>query len=89
LHSALRTWSNGGAVGWETFCLSLPAIVGRAGIDRVIPPIMPPNEERALKASAAIIRQHIGGIAGATRSQHSSCVVKNARTPTIEPNDEK
>jgi hypothetical protein len=38
---------------------------------------MPPNEERALKASAAIIRQHIGGIAGATRSQHSSCVVKN------------
>jgi L-lactate dehydrogenase len=43
-------------------CLSLPAIVGRAGIDRVIPPILAPDEERALKASAAIIRQYILGI---------------------------
>jgi malate/lactate dehydrogenase len=42
-------------------CLSLPVIVGRAGIERVIPPILAPDEERALKASA-IIRQHIGGI---------------------------
>jgi L-lactate dehydrogenase len=62
-------------------CLSLPAIVGRAGIDRVIPPILAPDEERALKASAAIIRQYIGGIgslasaefAGATRSQLHQC----------------
>jgi hypothetical protein len=34
-----------------------------AGIDRVIPPILAPDEERGLKASAAIVRQHIGGIA--------------------------
>jgi hypothetical protein len=93
-NSALRTWSNGGAVGWETFCLSLPAIVGRAGIDRVIPPIMPSRAPRdlAMPKAAGCLCHQLGdrkSICHYRHLQSSRCPAASKlhffRTPFIRP----
>jgi hypothetical protein len=43
-------------------CLSLPSIIDRSGICRTIVPALPPDEERALRDSAATVKRHIAAI---------------------------
>jgi L-lactate dehydrogenase len=45
-----------GAYGLQDVCLSLPAIVGRAGVQRLLPVALAPEEVEALRRSAAAIR---------------------------------
>jgi L-lactate dehydrogenase len=40
-------------------CLSLPSIITRDGIDRVLPVRMNDEESRALQKSADILRRHV------------------------------
>jgi L-lactate dehydrogenase len=45
-----------GAYGLHGICVSLPSIVGTGGIEGVLQPRLDPDEERALRASADIVR---------------------------------
>ena len=55
--------------------LSLPAVINRDGIARVLSIPLSPFERRALEASAEILRKHIdllnGSIASIARAQES------------------
>ena len=48
-----------GFLGVKDVCLSLPAVVGRAGIERILQPRLNETEARAFRASAAVVRQQI------------------------------
>ena len=48
--------------GLENVALSLPCILGRNGVDRVIDLPLSPDELTALSASAALIRSHLDEI---------------------------
>lgn len=48
-----------GSYGIEDVCLSLPSIVGSTGIEGVLDAPLAPNEEAALKRSAAVLRDQI------------------------------
>jgi L-lactate dehydrogenase len=51
-----------GAYGIEGVCLSLPAIVGRGGVERVLRLELDPEEEERLRGSARKIRESIAGL---------------------------
>ncbi|MDB6110087.1 MAG: L-lactate/malate dehydrogenase [Pedosphaera sp.] len=48
-----------GFLGVEDVCLSLPAVVGRAGIERILRPQLNAAEAAAFRASAAAVRDQI------------------------------
>jgi L-lactate dehydrogenase len=48
--------------GIDNLCLSLPAIVGRNGIERVLRLHLNETEEKALRHSAEVLRKTAGGI---------------------------
>lgn len=50
----------GGYDGIDDVCLSLPAIIDQRGIASVLRPKLPATEHRALRRSAAVIRETIG-----------------------------
>jgi L-lactate dehydrogenase len=52
------------SAGLGTVCLSLPAIINRDGVARVLPIQLNQSEREALKASAGILRQHIAMLDG-------------------------
>jgi L-lactate dehydrogenase len=52
------------SMGLGSVCLSLPAIVNREGVARVLPIELNQSERQALKASAAILREHIAMLDG-------------------------
>ncbi|MGE5527634.1 MAG: L-lactate dehydrogenase [Patescibacteria group bacterium] len=51
----------GGVYGLTDVALSVPAIVGRDGIERVVPIPLTPEEEEGLRRSAAVVRAVIEG----------------------------
>lgn len=51
-----------GRYGIDDVCLSLPYVVGGTGIVREITPVLLPEEEKQLQASAAALKSVIGGI---------------------------
>jgi L-lactate dehydrogenase len=53
-----------GALGISDVCLSLPTVVGRAGVERVIEPALSDDEAAALQKSAAVLRKTLGEVAG-------------------------
>jgi L-lactate dehydrogenase len=48
-----------GFLGVKEVCLSLPMVVGRAGVERILHPQLNPTEEAAFRASAAAVQQQI------------------------------
>lgn len=48
-----------GFLGVKDVCLSLPAVVGRGGIERILHPRLNEAEAQAFRASAAIVQQQI------------------------------
>ncbi len=50
------------ALGFGNVALSLPSIVGRDGIERVLPPALEPDERAALEQSATTLRVAIDGL---------------------------
>jgi L-lactate dehydrogenase len=48
-----------GFLGVKDVCLSLPAVVGRGGIERILHPRLNEVEAQAFRASAAIVQQQI------------------------------
>jgi L-lactate dehydrogenase len=52
------------SAGLGTVCLSLPAIINRDGVARVLPIQLDRSEREALKASAEILRRHIAMLEG-------------------------
>lgn len=48
-----------GFLGVSGVCLSLPAVVGRAGIERILHPQLNEAEAEAFRASAAVVRRQI------------------------------
>jgi L-lactate dehydrogenase len=48
------------SLGLGTVCLSLPSIIGRGGIDRVLPIPLNAREEQALEVSAEKVKQYLG-----------------------------
>jgi L-lactate dehydrogenase len=46
-------------LGVKEVCLSLPTVVGRAGVERILHPRLNPTEEAAFRASAAAVQQQI------------------------------
>jgi L-lactate dehydrogenase len=52
-----------GAYGIDGVCLSLPAVVGASGIERVLPMVLDGAEVAALRRSAAVVRGIIDDIA--------------------------
>lgn len=57
-----------GEYGIEDVCLSLPSVVGRDGVRRVLPVPLDPGEVEALQASAAAIRQAVATVPLAGKS---------------------
>ena len=51
-----------GEYGLNNVCLGVPAMVGEAGVDRVIEADLPPQERTALERSADVIREAIAQI---------------------------
>jgi len=51
-------------MGLGELCLSLPTILGRRGINDVVAPTMGSDENRALKRSSHILKQHIATVPG-------------------------
>lgn len=51
-----------GQYGLEGVCLSLPCVVGRGGVERVLTPELEEEELRALEASAAVIGKALGSV---------------------------
>jgi len=54
--------------GVRDVTVSLPRLVGGAGVLETLPLALPPDEEAALARSAGIVRQAIAGLDGASRS---------------------
>jgi L-lactate dehydrogenase len=52
------------SAGLGTVCLSLPAIINREGVARVLPIQLNQSERKSLHASAEILRQHIAMVDG-------------------------
>jgi L-lactate dehydrogenase len=52
------------SMGLGTVCLSLPAIINRDGVARVLPIPLNQSERQALEASAEILREHIATLDG-------------------------
>lgn len=52
-----------GEFGINDVCLSVPCIVGRSGVERVLNTMLPENEYALLKASAAHLAQALGSLA--------------------------
>ena len=50
------------SLGMGEVCLSLPSVIDRSGVGRVIVPRLSPKEERALKESAEAVKRHIAAI---------------------------
>jgi len=48
--------------GLEEVCLSLPCVVGTGGVERIVTPHLAEDEDRAMKASAKILRQTLGKV---------------------------
>ncbi|MEP4682611.1 MAG: lactate dehydrogenase, partial [Rhodopirellula bahusiensis] len=46
-----------GYLGVEDVCLSLPAVIGREGVTRILHPTLSEDEEAAFRNSAAIVKQ--------------------------------
>ena len=62
-HSILAVSSRiDGHYGLPEVCLSMPAIIGKDGIERLITPELPPDELDALKHSAGVIRETLDSI---------------------------
>ena len=51
-----------GVYGIEEVYLSLPAVVNRGGVERIVQLALSPTEEQQLKSSARILRQAIAGL---------------------------
>ncbi len=51
-----------GQYGLEDLCLSLPAIVGREGVNRIIDCSLAPEEETQLKHSGQVLKEIIAGL---------------------------
>src|ERR1700724_436769 len=47
------------SMGLGEVCLSLPTILGRSGISRVISPLLSADEQDALECSAELLKRHI------------------------------
>ena len=57
-HSVLPVSAQlGGLYGVEDLCMSVPAVVGRSGVERVLEIELSPEESRAFHASAVTLRQ--------------------------------
>jgi L-lactate dehydrogenase len=56
-----------GPFGLRDVCLSLPAVIGRDGVERVLPLLLDTAEEEALRRSADVVRAAIGGVKSAER----------------------
>jgi len=44
--------------------LSLPAVINRDGVVRVLPIQLSPEERRALEASAKVLKEHVAAVDG-------------------------
>jgi L-lactate dehydrogenase len=51
-----------GPFGIHDVCLSLPAVVGRDGLERILPLLLDETEEQALRHSADVVRTAIEGV---------------------------
>ncbi|MCB2186641.1 MAG: L-lactate dehydrogenase [Deltaproteobacteria bacterium] len=51
-----------GRPGWPTAHLSLPVVLGREGVERVWLPPLAPEEEKALAASARVLRETLDSV---------------------------
>ncbi len=51
-----------GFLGVNDVCLSLPAVVGRAGIERILQPRLNEAETAAFRASAVAVRKQIEAV---------------------------
>jgi L-lactate dehydrogenase len=53
--------------GIDDVCLSLPTVIGRGGIERVLRLDLSPHEARGVRKSADVLRQTIESLAETTR----------------------
>jgi L-lactate dehydrogenase len=49
-------------LGLGEVCLSLPTILGRSGISRVVSPLLSADEQDALECSAELLKRHIATV---------------------------
>lgn len=56
-----------GFLGVKDVCLSLPAVIGRGGVERILHPPLNEAETRAFRASAATVHKQIGNARAALR----------------------
>ncbi|HEU6439451.1 MAG TPA: hypothetical protein VFC12_03340, partial [Terriglobales bacterium] len=54
--------------GIDDVCLSLPTVVGRRGIERVLRLDLSPKEARGVRNSADVLRATIGSLGAATNT---------------------
>jgi L-lactate dehydrogenase len=50
------------SMGLGEVCLSLPTILGRSGISRVVSPLLSADEQDALECSAELLKRHIATV---------------------------
>jgi L-lactate dehydrogenase len=53
-----------GMYGIRDVCLSLPSVVGRGGVEEVLPLSLSPDEEAALRRSATLLRETLDAVTG-------------------------
>jgi L-lactate dehydrogenase len=53
-----------GFLGVKDVCLSLPAVIGRGGVERILHPRLSESEAQAFRASAAAVQAQIAGARG-------------------------
>ena len=55
----------------ENVCLSLPTVVGRGGIERVLRLDLSPHEARGVRKSAEVLRQTIDSLAASLEGKQA------------------